>query len=194
MPQLIIEPLTADRWPDFVRLFGEHGVGGGCWCMYWRSRTQRQYLEQKGAPNKHAMHALVRNGEIPGLLAYDGAEPVGWCAVARREAYPALERSPSRRAIDSERVWSITCLYVARSSRRRALSVKLIEAAVACVRARGGCIVEGYPVPPKAGVSSTNYAFTGFVAAFEAAGFVEVCRRSETRPIVRYEIPRPKTT
>ncbi|MDA2930405.1 hypothetical protein MYX84_10740, partial [Acidobacteria bacterium AH-259-O06] len=55
----------------------------------------------------------------------------------------------------------------------------------------GGRIVEGYPVPPKPGVTSTNYAFTGFISAFEDVGFTEVCRRSETRPIMRYEIRRP---
>ena len=191
MPRLRVHPLTAERWPDFVRLFGEQGVGGGCWCMFWRLPTRQQYLEQKGEANKQAMRSFVRSGDIPGLLAYSGPEAIGWCAVAPREAYPALERSRSRKAIDGERVWSVTCLYVARSHRRQALSVKLIKAAVAYVRSQGACIVEGYPVPPKLGVTSTNYAYTGFASAFEDAGFTEVCRRSKTRPIMRYEIRRP---
>lgn len=40
-------------------------------------------------------------------------------------------------------------------------------------------------------MTSTNYAHTGFLPAFEDAGFTEVCRRSETRPIMRYESRRP---
>ncbi len=191
MPKLIVHPLTAERWPDFVRLFGERGVGGGCWCMFWRVPTRHQYLGQKGEANREAMRSLVRSGCVPGLLAYSGPEPIGWCAVARRESYPALERSPSRKAIDGESVWSITCLYLARSHRRQRLSIQLIKSAVAYVRSHGGRLVEGYPVPPKPGVTSTNYAFTGFVSAFEDAGFTVVCRRSETRPIMRYEIRRP---
>ena len=191
MPNLILHPLTAERWPDFIRLFGERGVGGGCWCMFWRVPTRHQYIEQKGDTNREAMRSLVRNGYVPGLLAYSGPEPIGWCAVAPREAYPALERSPSRKAIDSEPVWSITCLYLARSHRRQGLSVQLIKAAVAYVCSQGARLVEGYPVPPKPGVTSTNYAFTGFVSAFEDAGFTVVCRRSETRPIMRYKIRRP---
>lgn len=182
---LRFEPLTPERWPHFVRLFGEGGVGGGCWCMGWRLPTRQQYLRQKGEPNKQAMHALVRSGCVPGLLAYVGREPAGWCAVAPREAYPALQRSRSRRAVDEERVWSISCVYVARAYRRQHLSTRLIEAAVAHVKSRGGRIVEGYPVPVKPGVASTNYAFTGFVSAFEAAGFTECLRRSRTRPIMR---------
>ena len=46
--------------------------------------------------------------------------------------------------------------------------------------------MEGYPVPPKRNVASTNYAFTGFVSAFEEAGFTECLRRSTTRPIMRH--------
>jgi GNAT superfamily N-acetyltransferase len=137
------------------------------------------------------MHSLVQSGSVPGLIAYAAHEPIGWCAVAPRETYPALQRSPSRKAIDGERVWSITCVYVARSHRRRHLSAKLIEAAVAHVQAQGGQVVEGYPVPVKRGVTSTNYAFTGFVSAFEEAGFTECMRRSETRPIMRYRTGPP---
>ncbi len=155
--------------------------------MGWRLSRQ-QYLRQKGDANKEAMHRLVRNGDIPGLLAYSEGEPVGWCAVAPREEYPALQRSPSRKPIDELPVWSITCLYAARSHRRQHLATKLIEAAVAYVGSRGGRIVEGYPVVPKPGVASTSYAYTGFVSAFERAGFTECARRRATRPIMRYRI------
>jgi GNAT superfamily N-acetyltransferase len=184
MPARTFHPLTEERWPDFVRLFGDRGVGGGCWCMGWRLPKQ-QYLSQKGEGNKKAMRALVKGGCVPGVLAYSGTEPVGWCAVAPREDYLALQRSPSRRAVDDSAVWSISCVYVARSHRGQHLSTELIKAAVAYVQDRGGRIVEGYPVPPKRNVASTNYAFTGFVSAFEQAGFTECLRRSRTRPIMR---------
>lgn len=195
MRSLTVHPLTIERWPDFVRLFGD-GVGGGCWCMGWRVASAQQYLKQKGNANKKAMHALVKSGCVPGLLAYVDDEPVGWCSVARREEFPALQRSKSRAPIDDQPVWSITCVYVARSQRRQHLSSRLIEAAVAFVQSHGGRIVEGYPVPPKPGVASTGYAFSGFEAAFEEAGFSECARRSSTRPIVRrYLDPRkePRT-
>lgn len=180
-----VHPLTPDRWRDFERLFGADGVGGGCWCMGWRVPSPKQYWEQKGEANKQAMRALVCAGAVPGLLAYDGDAPIAWCSVAPRETFPALQRSPSRRPIDGRSVWSVTCVYVARKYRRRRLSSVLIEAAVDYVRSRGGRIVEAYPVPPKTGVSSTNYAFTGFVGAFERAGFAECARRTATRPIFR---------
>jgi GNAT superfamily N-acetyltransferase len=152
--------------------------------MGWRLPRQ-QYLSQKGGRNKDAMHALIKGGCVPGVLGYSGSDPVGWCAVAPREAYPALQRSPSRKAVDTQPVWSISCVYVARAHRRQHLSSKLIGAAVAYARSQGARIVEGYPVPPKRDVASTNYAFAGFVSAFEQAGFTECLRRSQTRPIMR---------
>jgi GNAT superfamily N-acetyltransferase len=155
--------------------------------MGWRLPKQ-QYVSQKGERNKEAMRALIKGGCVPGVLAYIGTDPVGWCAVAPREAYPALQRSPTRKAVDERAVWSISCVYVARSYRRQHLSTDLIKAAVAYARANGGRIVEGYPVPAKRNVTFTNYAFTGFVAAFEEAGFTESLRRSKTRPIMRSEI------
>jgi hypothetical protein len=48
MAELRIHPLPADRWADFVRLFGEGGVGGGCWWMFWRLATRQPYLSPGG--------------------------------------------------------------------------------------------------------------------------------------------------
>ncbi len=157
---------------------------------FWRLPKQ-QYLRQKGEVNKQAMRALVLGGAVPGLLAYAGEEPIGWCAVAPRESYPALDRSRSRKALDDQPVWSITCVYVARSHRRQHLSRTLIAAALRHVRSQGGRIVEAYPVPAKPGVRSTNYAYTRFVSAFEAVGFSLHVRRSETRPVMRYFVRQP---
>jgi GNAT superfamily N-acetyltransferase len=114
-------------------------------------------------------------------------------AASYQAAVPPTEGGVEQtgQAIDGEPVWSITCVYVARSHRRRHLSAKLIAASVGYVRAQGGHIVESYPVPVKPGVTSTNYAFTGFVSAFEEAGFTECMRRSETRPIMRYRTAPP---
>ena len=49
-------------------------------------------------------------------------------------------------------------------------------------------IVEGYPVDPKQGKMPDAFAWTGLASSFKAAGFVEVARRSPTRPIMRYRL------
>jgi hypothetical protein len=62
--------------------------------------------------------------------------------------------------------------------------LKLLRAAVEYARAHGAKIVEGYPIEPTGGLSGSS-GFTGVVSTFRQAGFVEVLRRSETRPIMR---------
>ena len=47
---------------------------------------------------------------------------------------------------------------------------------------------EGYPIDPKKKPWPPVFASTGLFAAFKKAGFKEVIRRSETRPIMRYFI------
>ncbi|HPC11865.1 MAG TPA: GNAT family N-acetyltransferase, partial [candidate division Zixibacteria bacterium] len=86
---LTFHPLTPERWGDFEALFGVRGACGGCWCMYWRL-FRLAFSIGKGEGNRRAMQKLVRAGTEPGILAYDGERPVGWCAVAPREEYVRL--------------------------------------------------------------------------------------------------------
>ena len=58
------------------------------------------------------------------------------------------------------------------------------------MRSQGGQILEGYPVEPKKekGRMPEMFAFTGVPSLFKRAGFKEVARRSETRPIMRRDV------
>jgi hypothetical protein len=63
--------------------------------------------------------------------------------------------------------------------------VPLLQGAVAYAKEQGAKIVEGYPIEPTK--TLTGYSgYTGVVSAFRKAGFAEVLRRVETRPIMRY--------
>jgi hypothetical protein len=68
------------------------------------------------------------------------------------------------------------------------MTVGLLRAAVAYAVEEGAQIVEGYPVVPRNPSMPDVFAWTGMLSAFQQAGFVEVARRSETRPIVRYAV------
>jgi len=178
-------PLTPDRWADLKRLFGERGACEGCWCAFWRLPRAR-YGAQKGEANRQAMKALVDTGVAPGVLAYVGGEPVGWCSVGPRESFPALDQHTRvLRRVDEKPVWSVVCFYVAKPYRRRGLTVELLAAAADHAFTRRASILEGYPVQPKKGKIADLFACTGLVSAFARAGFVEVGRLSETRPIMR---------
>lgn len=180
-------PLTPDRWHDLEALFGERGAYGGCWCMWWRI-SRSQFEKQGNQGNREALCAIVDAGEIPGLLAYAGGQPVGWCSVAPREVFLSLERSRTLKRVNDQPVWSVVCFFIAKPYRGQGLMVKLLEAAIAYAREHGAAVVEGYPIDPRDRELAPVSSFTGILSAFTEAGFVEVARRSERRPIMRYYI------
>jgi GNAT superfamily N-acetyltransferase len=185
---LTFKPLTVSQWDDFVALFGERGACGGCWCMLWRL-TRKQFEAQKGELNKQAMQTIVDSGEIPGILAFDGAKAVGWCAIAPRSTYSALSRSRILQPVDDRPCWSVACLFIEKAYRKKGVSSKLLLAATDYAKAEGAIVVEGYPVEPKSDKNiPPAFAWTGISKAFIRAGFKEVARRSPTRPIMRIEL------
>jgi GNAT superfamily N-acetyltransferase len=139
--------------------------------------------------NRKALKGLVDSGQVPGILVYSEGQPIGWCAVAPREVFPRLERSRILSRVDDKPVWSVVCFFVAKAFRGKGLSVKLLRAALDYVRGQGGKIVEGYPVEPKKSWRPPDpFVYTGLASAFRKAGFVEVIRRSDTRPVMRHEL------
>jgi GNAT superfamily N-acetyltransferase len=180
-------PLTPEHWKDFEELFGKRGACGGCWCMWWRLKRS-DFNQQKGEGNRRAMKKLVHSNKIPGILAYHQGKAVGWCSVAPREEFTALGKSRILQPLDSLPVWSIVCFFISKEYRKVGLSGQLINAALQFVKQQGGEILEGYPVEPKKNIIPPVFAWTGFASSFRKAGFKEVARRSETRPIMRFYI------
>lgn len=177
-------PLASGNWDDFVELFGLQGACGGCWCMTWRLKAA-DYNMQKGAGNKKAMKELVSKAS-PGIMAYSGGKAVGWCAVAPRSEYIRLETSRIFRPVDDKKVWSVSCFFIHKQYRQKGLSVQLLKAAIDFAILKGAKMVEGYPVDKGKGRMPDVFAWTGLSGTFIKAGFKEVERRSETRPIMRY--------
>ena len=182
-------PLTPERWDDLERLFGpERGAIAGCWCMWFKLR--RPEWEAAGrAGRKDLFRAAVDRGPPPGVLTYADGGAIGWCAVEPREAYPVIQRSRVRAPVDDRPALAITCFYLAPRWRRKGLMRPLIGAALDLARARGATLVEAYPLDPPPGARPSG-AFTGIARAFRDQGFVEVARRSATRPILRRELGR----
>jgi GNAT superfamily N-acetyltransferase len=183
-PKLNFHPLTPDRWPDLEALFGARGACGGCWCMAWRL-SRSDFNKKKGAANKRALKKLAGEKIAPGVLAYVGKEPAGWCAIAPRESYPVLGNSRILAPVDDRPVWSVSCFFVAKPFRRQGMSAELLRAAVKYAKKNGAKIVEGYPNDLGKGVLPDVFVWTGLLPAFRNAGFKEVVRRSAKRPIVR---------
>lgn len=178
-PALTVRELTPRLWPALERLFGENGACSGCWCMYWRLDEGERFEDVKGPGAKRRFRALVSRRAVHGLIAFSSDEPVGWCAFERRVDLPRLDRSPSLRVVDADRVWSLPCLFIKARWRGKGVGSALLRAAVDALRARGAEIVEGYPTKPsQPGKMPAAWAWTGLPSMFEAAGF----ERADAKP------------
>ena len=182
--KLVVRPLTPELWPALEDLFGQSGACNGCWCMYWRigAAYRRQQDENKGAFRK-----IVERGPPPGLLAFDGDLPVGWCQLTPRDALPWLDRMWWFQRVDDVPVWSISCFFVRRAYRRQGVMSQLIAAALKTAKRAKAPALEAYPVDTTAPKRTSNI-FTGTVSAFAHAGFKEVACRAAARPIMRHDL------
>jgi GNAT superfamily N-acetyltransferase len=185
---LEIHPLTPDRWDDLVTVFDRPGDPKGCWCMFYRVRS-RDFERLWGQGARDAFREVVDGGPPPGLLAYRDGTPVGWVAVAPREAYPRVLNSRVLRPTDdAPACWAVVCFYVVRGERRGGIAAALLAAAVDFAAGHGAAAVEGYPKDTDGAGKHANEMFVGSRSMFQEAGFQEVARRSPQRPIMRREL------
>jgi GNAT superfamily N-acetyltransferase len=187
---LTISALTAERWPALEDLFGAAGASNGCWCMYWRLGPR--YRDRPREANKQDLRQLAASGPPPGLLAFDGGIPVGWCELALRADLGWLAHARYLEPVDDLPVWSVPCFYVRRTHRRHGVMGALIQAALAAAAAAGAPALEGYPVDTAA-PGHTGNLFPGTVSAFADHGFRVVARRKPDRPVMRRSLGAPPT-
>jgi len=155
--------------------------------MLWR--LSRQQMDAgMGEQNRLAMKAVFEGGRPPGLVAFDGDTPIGWIQFAPRPEFPRLETSRILKPVDEQDVWSVSCFFVHKTHRNRGVSLRLLEAACESAKKSGAHILEGYPVEPKKVPYPPVYGWVGFAEIFSRAGFKEVARRSETRPVMRIDL------
>jgi len=178
--------LTPDLWPEMERLFGENGACAGCWCMRWRLRPSERISIANAPRMKRRQRALVEAGASRGVLAFAGADPVGWCAIALRSELPKLQRSKALAGDAAPDVWCIPCFFVKAGFRGRGVARALLRHALRTIRAEGGRIVEAYPVRPPA---TNAAAFTGTVPFMESEGFVTLTVNQRGRQRARLVLP-----
>src|SRR5438034_8646201 len=106
MAKISVKPLTAELWPALEDLFGEQGACNGCWCMYWRIGAE--YKNRPREENRRDFEQVVKAGPPPGLVAFEGDVPVGWCQLTPRSALPWMGRVWRLRRVDDAPVWSIS--------------------------------------------------------------------------------------
>ena len=181
---LVFRPLTPELMDDFGAVL-RGNLGAGCWCMFPRL-TQAETIALPGEGSislrrRRVMTELAKRDLAPGLLAFEGDEPVGWVAVAPRGELNRVDRSRATPRVDDTDVWVIPCITVRKDVRGRGIAVALIEAAVQYAAQHGAPAVEAYP---RAGDERTgdDNAYFGTEPMFHRAGFSVVRGPLEKRP------------
>ncbi|MET8830977.1 GNAT family N-acetyltransferase [Streptomyces sp. NPDC004610] len=140
-----------------------------CWCLSYRIPSKLNQ-ELKGPARGEYMAELCREDPPPGVIAYDGDEPVGWAAVAPRSS-TTFARNRKIPHVDELPVWSLWCIRVRPGNRGRGISHHLIEGAVAFARERGAPAIEAYPLDNGDAKVDLTMAYPGLRKNFERAGF-----------------------
>jgi GNAT superfamily N-acetyltransferase len=191
-----VVPANEASWDDLQTIFGTGGEPPRCQCQWfkipnaqWRSVSDEladRLREQTGCGNPRAV-------TTSGLVAYLDGQPVGWCAVEPRTAYPRLLRARVPWAGRTENkvddgVWVVTCFVTRTGFRRRGVSRTLVRAAVDFARERGARAIEGYPMITRPGEKfSWGELYVGSRGIFADAGFTEVSRPTPRRVVMRID-------
>lgn len=182
-----VHSVTRDRWDDLVKLFGPSGAYSGCWCMFWRVKSS-EFEANGNKGNRRAMQRIVERNEIPGLLAYIAGKPVGWISLDPKEKFGRIQRSPLFKSVDNQPVWSVVCFFIHKEYRNKGVGKRLLSAAADYARSQGAGLLEAYPIDTKGKRRADAALFTGTQILFEQAGFREVARRKERRPVMHKKL------
>ncbi|KOG78479.1 MULTISPECIES: GNAT family N-acetyltransferase [Streptomyces] len=160
----------ASVYEDVRTLVGPKSPGANvCWCLSYRIPAKLN-KELRGPARREYVAELCRAEPPPGVIAYEGGEPVGWAAVAPR-LVTSFARSRSIPHVDDLPVWSLWCIRVRPGHRGKGVSHALIAGAVAFARDRGAPAIEAYPLDSGGDTVDLTMAYAGIRKNFERAGF-----------------------
>ncbi|MDQ3689489.1 MAG: GNAT family N-acetyltransferase [Chloroflexota bacterium] len=196
---LRIVPANEASCEDIEAVFGTRGAAVVCWCQRYKLAPREAFSKFPAEERAFRLRMQANCGDpaastTAGLVAYLGGEPVGWCAVEPRTAYPGLlrvyrvpwERRSEDKTDDS--VWAVTCTFVRAGFRRRRISYALAEAAVDFARERGAHAIEAYPMITQPGQEiAWDEIHVGSRSIFAAAGFTEVSHPTPRRVVMRID-------
>lgn len=170
---MTIEVRPATVFEDVAAVLGPRRPDASvCWCLSYRLTSSKENRELTGPARGERVKLLVAQDPPPGVLAYDGDEPVGWAAVHPR-ADTSFARNRTIPHVDDLDVWSVWCLRVRPGHRKAGISHHLLAGAVEFARSHGAAAIEGYPLDNRSETIDTTMAYVGTMATFEKAGFVK---------------------
>ena len=197
---IVAVPANEASWADLQAIFGTRGYAAYCQCQTFKM-GHYAWTDPPVEVRALRLRAQTACGNpdsetTSGIVGYLDGEPVGWCAVEPRTAYPRLPRQ--RLALkergedkDDDSVWAVTCFATRAGYRRRGVMRALVPAAVEFARERGARALEAYPMITEPGKEVTwGELHVGSRSIFEDAGFTEVSHPTPRRVVMRIDFER----
>lgn len=173
----ILKPLTQANGDDFFTFFDrvafrDHPEWGcGCYCRFFHACDRVAWDARTPQENAAEARQAIQRGEMRGLLAYDGALPIGWCHFDRMANLPGLRAFYPALASDAPDCGAIVCFTVAQGYRRQGVAERLLIAALEALRQMGVPRVEAYPMQ---GGEDPEHQYHGPLLLYRKHGFTPV--------------------
>ncbi len=183
-PAYRITPLTVARFDAFASLHEGPGCAG-CFCMYWQFEgDNRAWQLARPEDNREAKLRRLSEGRTHGLLAFDDELPVGAIQLEPRARLTKLTaRMPYRALGPDEGRWSIGCLLVRPSHRRRGVARALVLGAIEHL-SRDPAAIELEAYPRIGDELREEELWTGPASLFAQCGFTPA-REHMQYPVLR---------
>lgn len=194
-----VVPANEASWDDLQAVFGDRGDPARCHCQRYKMQPKESWASVGAEELAFRLRRQTDCGHpesdsTSGLVAYLDGEPVGWCALEPRTAYPRLQRDCrvpwTGRAEDKadDGIWAVTCFVTRAGFRRRGVSRELARAAVDFARERAARALEGYPLLTEPGKEiAWGELHVGSHSIFADAGFTEVSHPTLRRVVMRID-------
>lgn len=177
-----IRPATAARFDDVAAVIGPKRPGSqGCWCLAFLVGHGRESTLHADERAEELRSLCRRRAHAPGVLAYDGADVVGWAGVSPWD--DVYEFSHGRRYPDlaTEGAWVLWCLRVMAGRSGQGVASALIPGAVRYARSKGAARLYAFPIDNGGAKVDRTLASVGVRSMFERAGFGVVGEVAGTR-------------
>lgn len=161
--------------------------------MYWRAQRS-DFVGPQRKTMKARFRRRVKAGPPPGLIAYAEGEPVGWLQVGPRADVPnwngrrRLSAPLDEREAGDPSVWGVSCFVVRREWRGKGVSRALLAAALGWAQANGARCLDACPVEIAGEKKPPASLYHGTAEMFRRAGFEEIARRRDDRPLLRLDL------
>lgn len=193
-----VVPANEASVEDLWAVFGTRGYPAYCQCQKLKFRSWAERRATSVPERMERLQAQTQCGypsaaTTSGLVAYLDGEPVGWCAVEPRAAYPRLRTTPvpwtgRDEDRDDDGVWAVTCFVTRAGYRHRGVARALARATVDFARQRGARAIEGYPMLTEPGQDVTwGEMNVGNRSMFVDAGYTEVSHPTLRRVVMRID-------